>query len=153
MMNYNILVIGLVGLLWELLSSDKGELLTVVLFSLMVFHAIARNLRSRDIAVICGVGLLWEIILSDSRSVVTIVLFGLPLLRLVLDTLTVQQSTSADASRRIAWSSISLRNLRARLLEGLASLGRSIKTREFKFELVAIVGMLSLGIGAAIYLT
>jgi len=79
----DILIIGLVGLLWELLSSDRGELLTVVLFSLLVFFAIARNLRSRDIAVICGIGLLWEIILSDSRSVVTIVLFGLPLFRLV----------------------------------------------------------------------
>ena len=56
-MRKDILVTGLVGLLWELLSSGRGELITVVLFSLMVFHAIARNLRSRDIAVICGVGL------------------------------------------------------------------------------------------------
>lgn len=149
----DILIIGLVGLLWELLSSDRSELITVVLFSLLVVTAIARTLRSRDIAVICGVGLLWEIILSDSRSVVTIVLFGLPLFRLVLDTLSSQPSTPANASRRIAWSSVSLRNLRGRLLEGLAGLGRRIKTREFIFELVAIVGMLSLGIGAAIYLT
>ena len=150
----DILIIGLVGLLWELLSSDRGELLTVVLFSLLVFFAIARNLRSRDIAVICGIGLLWEIILADSRSGVTIVLFGLPLFRLVLDTLAAQQSAPDDTSRRpIAWSSVSLRNLRGQLHEGLAGLGRSIKTREFKFELVAIVGMLSLGIGAAIYLT
>lgn len=149
----DILIIGLVGLLWELLSSDRGELLTVVLFSLLVFFAIARNLRSRDIAVICGVGLLGEIILSDSRSVVTIVLFGLPLFRLVLDTLSAQPSAPADASRRIAWGSISLRNLRGQLHEGLAGLGKSIRTREFKFELVAIVGMLGLGIGTAIYLT
>lgn len=134
----DILIIGLVGLLWELLSSNKGELITVVLLSLLVFYAIARTLRSRDIAVICGVGLLWEIILADSRSGVTIALFGLPLLRLVLDTLSAQQSTLADAPRRIALSSVSLRNLRGRLLEGLVSLGRRIKTREFKVSIIFI---------------
>ena len=152
-MKKDILIIGLVGLMWELLYSDRVELLTVVLFSLMVFYAIARNLRSGDIAVICGIGLLWEIIRSDSRSGVTIALFALPLFRLVLDTLTARQSTTADVSRRIAWSPVSLRNLRGQLHEGLAGLGRRIKTKEFMCELIAIVGMLSLGIGVAIYLT
>jgi hypothetical protein len=149
----DVLIIGLVGLLWELLPSDGGKLITVVLFSLLVVTAIARTPRSRDIVVICGVGLLWETILADSRNVITIVLFGLPPFRLLLDSLAAQQSTTPDASRRIAWSSVNPRHLRGRLLERLVGLGRRIKTREFMFEFVAIVGMLGLGIGVAIYLT
>jgi len=64
-----------------------------------------------------------------------------------------QKSTTPDASRQIAWSLVSPRHLRGRFLEGLIGLGRRIKTREFMFEFVAIIGMLSLGIGVAIYLT
>jgi len=149
----DILIIGLVGLLWELLPSDRGELITVVLFALLVVTAIARTPRARDIAVICGVGLLWETILADSRNGITIALFGLPPFRLLLDTLATQQSNTTGASRWIAWSSVSPRRLRQWLLDGLVGLGRRIKTREFVFEFVAIVGMLSLGIGVAIYLT
>ena len=149
----DILIIGLVGLLWELLPSDRGELITFVLFSLLVVTAFARTSRSRDITVICGVGLLWETIFADNRNAITIALFGLPLFRLLLDMLATQQSTTPGASRRFAWSSVSPRHLRERLLDRLVGLGRHIRTSEFMCEFVAIVGMLSLGIGVAIFLT
>lgn len=146
----DILIIGLVGLSWELVISDRRELLTIVLFALLVFTAVARTPRVRDIVVICGIGLLWETILADSRNAITIALFGLPLFRLFLDAFTIPPS---GAPRRIAWNSISPGRVRRWLLDGVVGLGRRIKTREFVFEFVAIVGMLSLGIGVAIYLT
>lgn len=148
----DILIIGLVGLLWELLTFQKGELITVVLFSLLVVTAIPRTSRLRDVAVICGVGLLWETILADDRNAITIALFGLPLLRLLLDTLATARSTTPGASRRIAWSSISPSRIRVRVPDGFFGLARRVKSREFMFELVAIVGMLSLGIGVAVFL-
>jgi hypothetical protein len=149
----DILIIGLVGLLWELVPSDGGELITIVLFAFMVVTAIARTPRTRDIVVICGVGLLWETILADSRNGITIVLFGLPPFRLLLDRLATRQSTTTGASRWIALSSVNPRRLRQGLLDGFVGLGRRIKTREFVFEFVATIGMLGLGIGVAVYLT
>jgi hypothetical protein len=147
------LIIGIVGLLWELLHSDGGELIIVVLFALLVATALPRTPRARDIAVICGVGLFWETILADSRNGMTIALFGLPPFRLLLDTLGRRQNPATGAPRRIAWSSVSIPLLRQWFLDGLVGLGKRIKTKEFVFELVAIVGMLSLGLGVAIYLT
>jgi hypothetical protein len=146
------LVIGLVGLLWQLVGSDGGELITVVLFGLMVVTALAGSPRALDIMVICGVGLLWEV-LNDNRSGITIALFGWPPFRLVLTMLATQRGATAGASGRIAWSSVSPRRLRQRLLGGLVGLGGRIKTREFAFELVANLGMLGLGISVAFYLT
>lgn len=149
----DILIVGLVGLLHELMASGRGELITVVLFSLLAATAMTRTPRSRDIAVICGVGLLWEALLAGSRNAITIALFGLPVFRLLLNTLATPQGPRAGASRRLAWSSVSIPGMRERLFDRLAGVGGRIKTREFVFELVAIVGMLSLGIGVAIYLT
>ncbi len=67
----DILIIGLVGVLWELLPSNGGELITVVLFLLLMVATIARTPRSNDIVVICGVGLLSELVLADGRNGVT----------------------------------------------------------------------------------
>jgi hypothetical protein len=149
----DILIIGLVGLLWELASFDGGQLIGVVLFALMVVTALAHSPRARDIVVICGVGLLWETILADTRSGITLALFAFPPLRLLLERFVARPRTASGASRRIAWSSISPRSFGEGLLVGLGGLSRRIKTREFVFELVAIVGMLGLGVGVFFYLT
>lgn len=61
----DILIVGLVGLLWELVSSDGGELITIVLFALLVGTAIARTPRARDVVVICGVGPSWQTMLAS----------------------------------------------------------------------------------------
>jgi hypothetical protein len=149
----DILIIGCVGLLWEVMAPDRRDLLTVVLFALLVVAAIARSPRTRDIVVICGVGLLSETIPAGSRNGITIALFGLPLFRLLSDTLTHQRSSTSGGPRRVAWSSVGPRRVHRRLVDGLAGLGGRIKTREFAYEFVAIIGMLSLGVGVAIYLT
>jgi hypothetical protein len=148
----DILIIGLVGLLWELVPSG-GELITVVLFALMVVTALARTPRARDIVVICGVGLLWEAMFADSRNWMTIALFGLPPLRLLLDMAAARQDTTPGTSWRIAWRLVSPRRFRQWLLDGFVCLSARIKTREFVFEFVAALGMFSLGIGVAVYLT
>ena len=146
----DILIVGLVGLSWELVLSDGGELITVVLFALLMVTSIARIPRARDIVVICGVGLLWETIGADTRDGIAIALFGWPGVRLCLDALAPQQSPRH--SPRIAWTSASPRRLYRWLLDGLAGLRTRIKAREFVFELVAAAGMFSLGIGVAVFL-
>lgn len=125
----DILIVGLVGLLWELVSSDGGELITIVLFALLVGTAIARTPRARDIVVICGVGLSWQTMLADSRDGVTIALFVLPPFRLFLDTLASQQTTTTGFSRRVAWISVNPGRLQQWLLKGFVGMGRRIKLR------------------------
>ena len=143
------LIVGVVGLLWELMLSDSTQLINVVLFALLAVSGGARIARTRDILVICLVGLLWETVFADSRRWVTLVLFGLPLIRLLSDTRMTQQDTGAGAPWRMDWNSVSLRQL---LYNGLVRLGSRIRTREFITELVAHLGMLTLGVGVAIYL-
>lgn len=149
----DILIIGLVGVLWELLPSNSGELITVVLFLLLMVATIARTPRSNDIVVICGVGLLSELVLADSRNGVTIALFGWPLFRLLVHKLATQEGTKPGASRQPSWNVFRPGHLGQWLLGGLGILGDRIATRQFAFEFVAVVGMLTLGIGAAFYLT
>ena len=148
----DILIIGCVGLLWEVVAPDRRDLLTVVLFALLVVAAIARSPRARDIVVICGVGLLSETIPAGNRNGITIALFGLPLFRLLFDILTNQRGSTSGGPRRVAWSSVGPRRVPRRLVDGLVGLGGRIKTREFACEFVAIIGMLSLGVGVALYL-
>lgn len=147
------LIIGFVGLLWELMLSDSPQLISVVLFALLMVSGGARFARARDILVICLVGLLWATVFADSRRWVTIVLFGLLLLRLLLDALATQQGTGSGAPWRMDWNSVSPRQLRLQLYNGLIRLGSRIRTREFITELVANLGMLTLGVSVAIYLT
>jgi hypothetical protein len=149
----DILIVGLVGLAWQLVPSDGRELITVVLFALLVVTALARTTPDRDILVICGVGLLWEMVLADSRDWITIALFGLPPFRLFLDGLATQQRPITGASRRVPWSAVSPGRFLGWFLGGLAGVGTRIKTREFVFEFVGALGMLGLGIGVAVYLT
>ncbi len=152
-MKKDILIVGIVGLVWQLAPSDGRELITLVLFALLVVTVLARTPRDRDILIISGVGLLWEMIFADSRDWITIALFALPPLRLSLDGWAAQQRPMTGASRRLAWNAVSPGRLLGWLLDGLAGMGKRIKTREFVFEFVGALGMLGLGIGAAVYLT
>lgn len=94
-------VVGLVGLLWGIVLSERRELITVVLFALLAVSTIPHTPRARDILVICLVGLVWETMFADSRQWATIVLFGLPPFRLLWDTLaTHRSSTTGGAPRR-----------------------------------------------------
>jgi hypothetical protein len=149
----DILIVGLVGLVWQLVPSEGRELITPVLFALMIVTALARTPRDRDILIICGVGLLWEMILADSRDWITFALFALPPLRLSLYGWAARKRPVIDASRRVAWNAVGPARLPGWLLDRLAGAGRRIKTREFVFEFVGALGMLGLGIGVAVYLT
>ena len=147
----DVIIVGLVGLAQELVLADKREPITGVLFGLLVISAITRTLRTRDVVVLCTVGLVWESWFSDSRSMVTMVLFALPPFNLLLDTLAGQHRREPGGPGRIDWTPVSPHRLRQRLLDGISGLGARLRTRTFIAELVAIVGMLGVGIGTAVY--
>lgn len=152
-MKKDVLIVGLAGLVWRSASSDGRELITLVLFALLVVTGLARTPRDRDILITCGVGLLWEVIFAGSRDWMSIALFALPPLRLSLDGWAPQQRAGPGASRRLAWTTISPGRLPGWLPGGLVRMGKRIRTREFVCEFVGALGMLGLGIGAAVYLT
>jgi hypothetical protein len=149
----DILIVGLVGLLSEIMISDGGELITTVLFVLLVTVAIARVQRALDIVVICGIGLLWEVLFAENRNWITLVLFGLPLLRLLMNKLSAQRSVTTGATQHIPWNPLPSRNLGKSLLDGFVDLGKRIKTKNFVFEFIALLGMISLGIITYAHLT
>lgn len=90
---------------------------------------------------------------AADRDWMTVALFALPPLRLAVDGWTARQGATPGASRRMAWNTIDPARLLEWLPGALARTGRRIRTREFVFEAIGALGMLGLGIGAAVYVT